>query len=69
MQGYSEIERKLMAHTGRLQLYQVVVMPALHAIDKKLAYAYAYGGFRYFQARVDEEGCGAVYAAGMFSDA
>lgn len=35
----------------------------LHALDKQLAYLFAYGAFEAVQTRIDEEGCGAVFAA------
>ena len=36
---------------------------AMWAFDKGLAYAGMYGSYRVIQQRIDEEGCGAVFAA------
>lgn len=35
----------------------------LHKIDKAVAYAVGYGSTKPLQLRIDEEGCGAVFAA------
>lgn len=35
----------------------------LHKQDKKLLYAMAYSGYKQLQTRIDEEGCGVVFAA------
>jgi hypothetical protein len=40
----------------------VINIYALHKIDKPLLYAYLYGSRKGLIERIDEEGCGAVFA-------
>jgi hypothetical protein len=35
----------------------------LYTLDRELAFAWAYGGRKLLQTRIDEEGCGAFFAA------
>lgn len=48
---------------GRKALNAAIHLFMLHAIDKQLAYLFAYGAVDAVQTRIDEEGCGAVFAA------